>query len=211
MPPARVAGFSVEGRPIDYRVWGDGDQRVLIIASIHGDEPAGTPLVKRLEREMGHDPDLLAGRTVVIVPVANPDGYRAGRRRNANGVDLNRNFPAENFRHGRGRGTGPLSEPESRALHDVITRWRPDRIVSIHQPLACIDWDGPGRELARTMGEVSDLPVRRIGGRPGSLGSWVGATLGVPIVTLELPGGAQRLDQDELWNRYGPVLIAAIE
>ena len=33
----------------------------------------------------------------------------------------------------------------------------------------------------------------------------------VPIITVELPAGASRMSEDELWSRYGPMLIAAIE
>ena len=83
-------------------------------------------------------------------------------------------------------------------------------IVSIHQPLKCIDYDGPAKELAEEMARHCDLPVRKIGAMPGSLGSYAGITLGIPIITLELPKEATNLNSEVLWQRYGPVLIAAI-
>ena len=43
-----VVGNSVENRPIEMVVLGSGGDVVLIIATIHGNEPAGTPLVRRL-------------------------------------------------------------------------------------------------------------------------------------------------------------------
>jgi protein MpaA len=73
-----------------------------------------------------------------------------------------------------------------------------------------LDWDGPAEELVAAMAAVSDLPARRLGSRPGSLGSWVGLDLCIPIVTVELPRAADELDGDELWERYGALLRAAI-
>ena len=48
-------------------------------------------------------------------------------------------------------------------------------------------------------------PVRQLGSRPGSLGSFIGATLNRPIITLELPKDAGQ-DQDQLWKTYGEAL-----
>jgi protein MpaA len=123
---------------------------------------------------------------------------------------VNRNFAAGNWRSRHMNGPAPLSEPESRAIERLIIEERPARIISIHQPLGCVDYDGPAAELARIMADSTGLPVRKLGGRPGSLGSWAGFDRGIPIITLELPGSAGRLDREELWRRYGPALLAAI-
>jgi protein MpaA len=205
----RVIGKSVEGRPIRLVVLGDGPDTVLLLASIHGRESAGTPLLIRLEARLLEEPALLAGRRVLLVPEANPDGMARGTRGNARGVDLNRNFPAENFRPGPG-GPEPLSEPESRALAAVIREHRPERVVTLHEPIAVVDYDGPGRDLAHAMGRACRLPVRKLGARPGSLGSWVGITLETPIVTLELPRTARTTAPEALWTRHGPALLTAV-
>lgn len=205
--PAR----SVEGRALEITVLGDGEESVLLLATIHGDEWAGTPLLERLVRHLLAHPELAGDRRVVVLPCANPDGYAAGRRTNARGVDLNRNFPASNRRTAARHGAHALSEPEAQFVRALVERERPTRIVSIHQPLGCIDWDGPGEALAERMGTHGALPIRRLGARPGSLGSWAGEELGIPVITLELPGGAQRLSEDELWERYGALLLTAIE
>ena len=209
--PKRIEiGRSVESRPIDCEVHGKGRDVVLILATIHGDEAAGTPIVRRLGRHLRQHPELLQGRSVVLVPVANPDGRTHRTRHNVGGVDLNRNFPAGNFSATKRHGTRPLSQPESRALHRLLDTYRPDRIVSIHQPLSCIDYDGPARALAEAMGAHSDLPVKRLGSRPGSLGSHAGLTRNIPIITLELPRAADQLGNDAKWKRYGPMLLAAV-
>ncbi len=209
-PVRRELGNSVEGRPIEVITIGSGPDHVLILASIHGDEAAGTALVERLAEVLDAEPDHAKGRRVVLVPVANPDGVAYRRRHNVRGVDLNRNFPAGNYRSGRSRGDSALSEPESRALMDLILEERPARVVSIHQPLGCIDYDGPAKDLAELMAQAGPLPVRKLGSRPGSLGSWVGLELRVPIITLELPRSADGLDDSARWEAYGDILLAAI-
>lgn len=208
---APIIGMSVENRPIRMVTLGEGPDSVLILATIHGNENAGTPLTARLVEYLDIHPELLAGRTVHIVPVVNPDGYFHDRRFNAHGVDLNRNFPAENRNnYRRSSGPEPLSEPESAALAEILSDTAPARIVSMHEPLRVIDWDGPGAELARHMGRFCDLPVERLGARPGSLGSYAGETLGIPIITLEFPQGAGDRPAGELWDDYGRALLAAI-
>lgn len=209
-----TVGKSLQGRPIDTYVFGSGSDCVFILATIHGNEDAGTPLVERLASHLERNPNLYAGRRVVLMPNANPDGMAAQTRGNGNGVDLNRNYPADNFHASAKHGDSALSEPESVAIHDVMERYRPARIVSIHQPLRsgseCIDHDGPAKPLAEAMSQHTEIPVRRIGSRPGSLGSYAGVTLGIPIITLELPAEAKGWDGERLWSLYGDMMLAAI-
>ena len=207
----QTVGVSVHGRAIEAVRLGTGPDVVLILASIHGSEGAGTPLVESLIDHLGRERGLLSGRTVVVVPRVNPDGLASGARFNARGVDLNRNYPAGNYAARASHGEGPLSEPESRAILGLLEQFGPSRIVSIHQPLSCIDYDGPGRALAEAMAGAGDLPVKKLGARPGSLGAYAGETLGIPIITLELPGGAERLGAGVLWERYGGMLLVAVE
>jgi len=213
-PRKVVLGKSVEGRPIELIELGPGGDVVFIMASIHGDEPAGTPLVRRLAEHLARNPALLKGRRVLILPVANPDGLHHRTRGNARGVDLNRNFPSGNYRAGGGRGQAALSEPESVAIHKVLKEYRPTRIISLHQPIrygsACVDYDGPTADLARIMSEHSGLPMMRLGGREGSLGSYAGTTLGIPIITVELPPAATQWSESTLWARYGRMMLAAV-
>ena len=205
-----TVGYSIEDRPITLITLGVGEEVVLLMASIHGNEPAGTPLLDMLHEALLAQPELLADRTVLLMPVTNPDGLARGSRVNVRGVDLNRNFPAGNRREAQRSGPQPLSEPEAQAIDHVLHTYQPLRIVSIHQPIACIDYDGPGLELALAMAAVCDLPVRRLGARPGSLGSYAGEDLGIPIITLELPRHVERESPAELWHRYGRALLVAI-
>jgi len=131
-------------------------------------------------------------------------------RFNANGVDLNRNFPASNRVKDKRSGATAFSEPEARLVKQLIEQYSPDRIISIHQPLACIDYDGPGTTLAARMAQYCSLPVKKLGAKPGSLGSYAGVDLGIPIITFEMRQNDSKLNSDTLWRRYGKALIAAI-
>lgn len=207
---SEVIGHSVEGRPIEKLVLGTGDEVTLILATIHGNENAGTPLVQKTADLLARRPELLKGRKVVLVPVVNPDGYSRHIRTNARGIDLNRNFASSNRQNTRRYGATELSEPEAKVIASLLDQYKPDKIVTIHQPLSKVDWDGPGEDLARHMGQYTDLPVERIGARPGSLGSFAGEDLKIPIITYELPKGATGRPTEELWEKYGPALVSAI-
>jgi protein MpaA len=211
-PPARhrLVGRSLLGRPLMLRILGEGRDTTFVMAAIHGDEPAGIALVDELTDHLRRNPELLEGRRVVLLPIANPDGVAAKTRENVRGVDLNRNFEAANRENNGANGYRPLSEPESWALRAVIREYDPSRIVSIHQPLNCIDYDGPGRALASRMAQQCHLEVKKLGARPGSLGSYTGETLGIPTITLELPPTASNLSDAALWGAYGRALLAAI-
>lgn len=211
VPPQQlIAGSSVENRPIMYYVLGRGPEVVFILSTIHGDEPAGTPLVNKLAYYLQQHHKFTEGRTVVIIPIANPDGLARNTRQNAKGVDLNRNFATQNRINNEDFGLKALSEPEAYIIEQLIRQFNPDRIVSIHQPYGCIDYDGPGQMLANHMAKYCDLPVKKLGALPGSLGSFAGETLGIPTITFEMQGNDSKLDSEILWNMYGNALLAAI-
>lgn len=217
IPPVaryRIIGKSVQGRPMMSLALGRGPDVTFILATIHGDEPAGTPLVRRLSTYLRQNPNILNGRRVILLRLANPDGLVYNSRFNAHAVDLNRNFDAANRKNNVRFGLRALSEPESRAIRQIILQYKPDRIVSVHQRApgrpGCIDYDGPAADLANHMADYCDLPVSRLGAMPGSLGSYAGITLGIPIITFEMNRADTQLDSEMLWRKYGKALIAAI-
>jgi len=141
------------------------------------------------------------------VPLVNPDGMLREQpsRTNAHGVDLNRNFPTPDWDKEapvywsqrtkndprRYPGPKPLSEPESRWLHDEMERWKPNLIVSVHAPYGLLDFDGPTVAPQR----LGRLYLDQVGIFPGSLGNYGGVHKKVPVVTIELPS-AIRTPQD---------------
>ena len=209
--PARIVGRSIEGRAIEARSFGEGATVALVHGGIHGDEPGAVEAVRRLEAALAAAPP--AARVVTIASV-NPDGVAAGRKDNARGVDLNRNFPARSWRAdgppGYHPGAAPLSEPESRALAELIDVERPARLVAVHQPFACVNFDGPARALAERMAAACGWPVREDVGypTPGSFGARYGIDDGREVITLELPRPA---DEAALAAAVAALAVACAE
>jgi protein MpaA len=197
-----ILGHSVAGRPVDgVRISGAGPSRtVLIFGAIHGDEPGSAQLCMQFMADLEAMQPL---HDVLIIPVANPDGLHEQRKNNARDVDLNRNFAARNWQRahspGYDPGLAPLSEPETQILARVVDELQPQLIVSVHQPLRCVNWDGPAAALAQEMAEACGYPARPSVGypTPGSFGSRYGVDEGRLVITLELP----RPVPDDDWPR----------
>ena len=210
LPGRTIIGQSVQGRPIELVRFGDAPAPVLVIAAIHGDEPTSKYVADRLIETLAGIPHVNAA----IIPCANPDGLAADRRTNDHGVDLNRNFPAANWKKGHpGRtdgGPAPASEPESAALLEVLTALKPRLIISIHSmETPCDNYDGPGKCVAELMSRHNHYPVRATIGypTPGSLGSWAGIDRSIPIITLELP---RHQPGEVAWEANREALVAVL-
>lgn len=169
--------------------------RVLVIGGIHGDELSSASIPFHWISYAQQEPEDVHWR---FVPALNPDTLfsKPQRRMNANGVDLNRNFPTPNWEHDathywtvrtrkdprRYPGPAPLSEPETRYIHQQMESFRPHLIVSIHAPYGVLDFDGPHEPPTK----LGRLTLNQLGVFPGSLGHYAGVHKGVPVVTVEL-------------------------
>lgn len=186
-----VVGTSPGGRDLVavHRWTDDATRTTLVIGSMHGDEPAGTRVVRRLRSA-----PVPPGVDLWLVPTVNPDGAAAGRRTNGHGVDLNRNFPRHWVEAGEGTATwsgpAPASEPETRAVQALLRQVRPRTVVVLHQPLFGVDsYRAKSMTLVRRLARVLDLPVRSFdcgGGCHGTLTDWHNARLPGRAVTVEL-------------------------
>ena len=158
--------MSVEGRPITATRRGDPDgRRVLVFGVIHGDEVAGLQIVALLN-ELPVPP----GVDLYLVDSMNPDGVANGVRTNANGVDLNRNFPynwGPIAEPGDWQYAGPAaaSEPETRAAVELISALRPDLVIWYHQDAYSIG-PGEGRDgaIRSRYAELTGLPMVSVTG-----------------------------------------------
>ena len=210
--PAR----SVKGRPIYMRdVQPEGRParlRVLVIGGMHGDELSSAAVALHWIRLAQSEPSRAHWR---FIPALNPDGLfgRPARRVNANGVDLNRNFPTPGWERDATRyweqrtrkdprrwpGRTPLSEPESKFLHEEMQRFQPNLIVSIHAPYGVLDFDGPLPPPSR----LGRLYLDQVGIFPGSLGNYGGVHKGMPVVTIELPSALltpRNVEIERMWH-----------
>jgi len=171
-----VIGHSVRSRPLIATVKGDlqAADRFLVIGCIHGDEPAGVRVARRL---LASAPK--RGAALWVIPTLNPDGVAAGTRGNAHHVDLNRNFPFA-WRALGGleySGPHPLSEPESRAIGRLVRRIEPDVTIWFHQPFGLVDRSGGTAAIERRYSELVGLPLVGLRRYPGSASSWQNHTL----------------------------------
>jgi murein peptide amidase A len=199
---AAPLALSVDSRPIICTTLGRGPQRIYLIAAIHGNEPEGARILQELVDELASS-QLPRSCTLRIVHDMNPDGRLDASRYNSRGVDLNRNWPAANFRPSRRTGPAPLSEPEARAVHADLNAFAPDVVIVFHSISSgpFVNFDGPAGDLAEAFaiaatdaaqrhGEPSWRVVPTMGyPTPGSLGSWIGVDLQIPILTIEFRRG----------------------
>jgi len=183
-----VIGHSVDGRPIVAVRSGTADPalKVVVFGCIHGDETAGMRVARRLIAAPAP-----RGVELWVVPTLNPDGVAADTRGNAHGVDLNRNWPYDwtHLSGGEYSGSGPLSEPESRAGRRFLSRVQPDLTIWFHQPFGIVDRSGGDPFVERRFSELIGLPLVRLHGRyPGSATRWQNHTFpGTTAFVTELP------------------------
>ncbi len=212
-PPPPVAiqptviplGQSVKGAPITMQVFGSAGPTIFFMAGIHGNEEQSVQLADQMIAWITQHPDQIAGKRVAILRVANPDGYAANRRVNANGVDLNRNFPAKNYEASRRYGNDAASQPETRAIIAALDQLQPQLIISVHSidgGRQCNNYDGPAQQVAELMSKSNHYPAEATIGypTPGSMGSFAGIDRKIPMITLELPD-AKMSDQGFVENR----------
>ena len=177
---------------------------ILFIGVFHGDEPEGEPLILRLMEEIKSSPQIINEKTLLFIPTLNPDGKESSTRVNANGVDLNRNFPTCNWEKSEIKnnyysGRFPASEIETRFVINILEEFSPSSILTIHNPYNVVNYDGPAKELAVEFAGINGYPVcENIGyPTPGSLGSYAGQEKNIPTITLELP---EKTSIDKLWK-----------
>ena len=184
-----VIGHSVEGRPIVAERIGPANAKVtiMVVGSIHGNEPAGKAVVARLRRTKPP-----RGTALWLIEDANPDGAAANARHNAHGVDLNRNFPYR-WEPQDGvyeSGPGPASEPETQALERFVERERPRVTLWYHQALHIVVESAGDAKVQRLYARLSGLRRRGLPDYHGTVSSWQNSTFpGDTAFVVELPAG----------------------
>ncbi|MEE1944072.1 M14 family zinc carboxypeptidase [Pedobacter sp. KR3-3] len=92
-------GLSVKGRSVTQVTWGHGPIKVMLWSQMHGDEATGTMALFDLFNFLQSDDPLVKllaeNCQLDIIPMVNPDGAEAFTRRNAQQIDINRDFLKE--------------------------------------------------------------------------------------------------------------------
>jgi murein peptide amidase A len=189
--------------------------RVLVLGAIHGDETSSAWLAFQWLSDPIRAATLPKNFAVRVIPLTNPDSAfaRPARRTNANGVDLNRNFPTKDWATASSKwwtettkrdprrwpGTAAASELETKLILKEIDTFKPSVIVSVHAPFGVLDFDGPGAPPTR----IGSLRLDTVGIYPGSLGNYASQVRGIPVVTLELPAAMKptsRHESRQMWK-----------
>jgi murein peptide amidase A len=200
-------GESVKGLPLEVYRFGTGPIERLIVAGMHGGNEYNTvQLAEELIAILGkHPEDVPAEVTLYILHDLNPDGVARSisylGRTNANGVDLNRNWPA-NWQADWPRsgcwtttyvtgGTGPASEPETKALMTFIQSHHFDALINYHSAALGIFPGGipisdASKSLAQAIAEVTTYPYPPVSTGCEYTGGMVDWTANQGIASLDI-------------------------
>ena len=198
-------GQSVLKKNINAFVYGEGSSCIHFYGGVHGDEPEGVDLAWQLKKYLDKNISNYPHQKIIVVPNCNPDGFEKNQRVNARGIDLNRNFPTQDWtprhtelKYNPGKTSG--SEPEVQALIHLMESHPPKTIVSFHSLIPHqINYDGPARQLAHEMAKKNGYPVTDHIGypTPGSLGSYAGRERKIAVITFELP---EKILPEKAWK-----------
>ncbi len=187
-------GHSVDGRRLVAVRLGNPDARrtALVVGQIHGDEPAGRGVVqalRRLDRPF-------SGVAIWTVLSVNPDGNRLDSRKNARGVNLNRNFSygwsgSEPPSSGDYGGPHPFSEPETRAVRRLVRRIHPDVSIWFHQPWNAVLACGSHHPLENRFARIAHMRTECRGNDlPGTAVDWEDHRVGGKAFVVEFHAGS---------------------
>lgn len=212
-------GHSVNGASIEAWQFGNTGEVIHFYGGFHGDEPEGVEIVFHLKEYLLHHAKLSKHKTIIVVPLVNPDGYKNQTRVNANKVDLNRNFPTKDWVSKASQqsslvkyfpGHKAASEPETCAIIELIEKTKPTKIISFHSLIPHqLNYDGPAKELAYAMSRHNQYPVTENIGypTPGSLGNFAGRERKIAVITYELP---EKIDLKTAWKEAQEALKEVI-
>ncbi|HEX7672657.1 MAG TPA: DUF2817 domain-containing protein [Bdellovibrio sp.] len=186
---------------------GFSERPILLIGGVHGDEPEGVRLAQELLKWLFENEKTLKTRSWILIPCINPDGYSQNKRTNANGVDLNRNFPCRDWTPEAKAsryypGPSPGSESEVQALIKLIEDEKPQLIVHFHSWEPCIVYTGhPGRKAAELLATDTNYECREDIGypTPGSLGDFGWIEHQIPVICIE---EQESIDLNLVWPHF---------
>lgn len=216
-------GTSVQGRSILAYRFGNGPKKIIFVGTLHGNEKSASASLASLIADLEINAQNIPAHTsIVVIPIVNPDGYAANSRTNANNIDLNRNFPANNWKSGvtmpggeyleQGGGSTPLSEPESRALANFVASQGARLVLSYHSigPLLAANEAGDSLALAQQYGRAVGWPVYGNDGAnnfdydtTGAFEDWLRDKHSVPGILIELAsrsGNEYSSQKNAMWN-----------
>ncbi len=175
-----IIGFSLVGRPIEVYAFGSGEKEYLLVAGIHGGYEWNTvALANEMITYIHQNPEVIPSDvTLYIIRNMNPDGearsHDVDGRVNNNGVDLNRNFPADNWVADWNRdgcwiyrpttgGSYAGSEPETRSVMSFVGSRKLVAMISYHSAAlgvfpGGVPWTDDSKRLAKALSKATGYP-----------------------------------------------------
>lgn len=205
---------SAKGRPIEIARLGEGPSRIVVMSSIHGNETQSLYLVTNLAKHLADNPEVIAGQTVLVIRTPNPDGLQAGTAFNSRGVDLNRNFPSNNWKQLPQNRGGPRvgSEVETRAIVRMLEEFRPELVIHVKDTRDTSIINAEGDIQAKTEALAKDHNWKDAKGlgqmTSGSLEHWCNTRLKCACLTML---AHREQSPDDAWEQYQPVLLSALD
>lgn len=212
------SGKSVEENEIEaYKTDVSSKKYLYLMAGTHGDEVEGVYVLKQLFDWLKEEHSL-NDLPIIVVPILNPDGYRASSRVNAHAVDLNRNYPTENWssefkKDKYNPGPEPLSEPENLFLSELFKKFKPGFIISFHSWKPILNFNDDAEDIANYLASYNEYPVCSDIGypTPGSLGTYAPQEFNSPVLTFECPLLASGKSLKEIWQENEEGLKSLIQ
>jgi protein MpaA len=207
-------GYSSQTIPIIAHRFGSQGSNVLVLGGVHGDETEGVVAALGLFRDWLHDYPFKNLR-VTLVPTFNIDGVLAKTRANANGVDLNRNLPTQdwsaeiaNVRYHPGPAAN--SESENQALVHFIATEKPRFILSLHSWKPMLNINGDCAAEAKAIAAINGYIISPTIGysTPGCLGTYSGLERAIPTITYEIERG---LKAERVLKEHLPAIHAGLK
>ncbi|MDA9793218.1 M14 family zinc carboxypeptidase, partial [Bacteriovoracaceae bacterium] len=143
---------------------------------------------------------------IIVIPILNVDGYKAGTRVNSHGVDLNRNCATKDwsakFKKAKyNPGPSALSEPENKFLDKMFKEYSPAIILSFHSWKPMINYNGDSQDIAEFLNQYNGYPATPDIGypTPGSLGAYGPEKYDAGVITFECPPFSDELSLKQIW------------
>lgn len=239
-----TAGYSENGRELMMLTLGTGEKKALLVGAIHAREHITTKYLLKVTEDYCHAfysqsgyygayniKALLSEYTLYIIPCTNPDGLEiiSGRqsvkngvrvsklseyKSNANGVDLNRNFPLawdyiNNNVHSPAdyyfKGYESGSEAETKALMTLCRNNNFDFLISFHIKGNCIFWGDNhntqnnalykafATDIATPCSLYLPDPTKKAKDYGGGFENWFRHTFGKPGICIELADNENKI------------------
>lgn len=204
-----VIGHSVGGRPIHVRRFGSSGDITLIICGMDGEDRIAVKWIDRLSQQLADAPEQADGRQIILVRDPNPDGLTTKQSANEHGVLINQNFPTMRYRPGATSGSGPASEPETRAVLEALYKYPPKRVIHVlsagKSEVAANSAAQPLVEMLR-QGRNLTSPTEAATPAAGSIEEFATVAFQAEVLTLQLATGD---DWRSAAVEHFPTLMAA--